>query len=377
MRHLFLTLSFVALLTTLCAQSPVSQIDITKGLYAFTFQEDKKGNVWIGLSNGDISGDLGFYNGSSFKVVSGSDSIPSGSYHNSIKLPDGSLFFGGNVTDANRKPVLIWVTPMDIDTIRIPFSFSDPFINHMSLINRREVWIGTASGLLVNNRGQWTKMGVADGLPNNFVTSIIQDYRGIVWVATEGGVVSFIDGILHYPESGSRIINKATALFSDSKGYVWCGARFASEGVSVYNGQVWETFSGRNGLIDNSVSVFHQDPKGVLWVGSCFQRNRGGVSSFNGKEWNSFSFPETLAKPCIDAIASDAKGNVWFGGSLTKGNAKGISVFDGKEWFKVGNSNTLKAERVIAFYLDSKDRLWVSSFEGLFLVQPTFNPSGK
>jgi ligand-binding sensor domain-containing protein len=355
----------------------VSQIDIPKGLYAFSFQEDREGKVWIGLSNGDISGALGYYNGSAFRVISGSDSIPNGSYHSSIGLPDGSLFFGGSVIDASGRSVLAWVSPMGIDTIRIPFKVSDPFINAISLVNRREVWIGTASGLLINNRGQWTKMEVADGLPNNFVTSIIQDFRGIVWVATEGGIVSFIDGILHYPESGSRIIKKATSLFSDAKGYVWSGARFSSEGVSVYNGQVWETFTGRNGLIDNSASVFHQDAKGNIWVGSCFQRNRGGVSSFNGTQWNSFSFPETLAKPCIDAIASDSKGNIWFGGSLTKGTAKGISVFDGKEWLKVGNNNALKAERVIAFYLDSKDRLWVSSFEGLFLVQPTFNPSAK
>ncbi len=353
------------------AQQMVRQVEIPKGLFAFTFQEDKAGRIWAGLSNGDVSGALGVFADSSLTIISGADSIPNGSYHSSIKLIDGSIIFGGSVLDNNKQMTIVLVSQMGIDTLRIPFRLPDPFINCISVVNRREIWFGTASGLIKNNRGIWSKTTSFDGLPSNVVTSILQDFRGIIWVATEGGIVWYSEGTLHLPETGTRIIRSATSLFTDSKGYVWAGSRFGAEGVSVYNGQVWETFSGRNGLIDNSISIFHQGLKGKLWVGSCPQRNRGGVSMFNGSIWETFDYPGYLAKPCVDAIASDLNGNVWFGGSLSSGKAKGITIYNGKDWLKVSNTKLLPAERVITFFVDSRERIWVSSFEGLFIIEPT------
>lgn len=353
------------------AQQMVRQVEIPKGLFAFTFQEDKAGRIWAGLSNGDVSGALGVFADSSLTIISGADSIPNGSYHSSIKLIDGSIIFGGSVLDNSGRMTIVLISQMGIDTLRIPYRLPDPFINCMSVVNRREIWIGTASGLIKNNRGIWSKTTSYNGLPSNIVTSILQDFRGIIWIATEGGIVWFSEGVLYLPDLGTRIIRSATALFTDSKGYVWAGSRFGAEGVSVYNGQVWETFSGRNGLINNSTSTFHQDLKGKLWVGSCPQRNRGGVSSFDGNSWETFDYPGYLAKPCVDAITSDVNGNVWFGGSLSSGKAKGITIFNGKDWLNVSNTKLLPAERVIAFFVDSKERIWVSSFEGLFIIEPT------
>ena len=105
-----------------------------------------------------------------------------------------------------------------------------------------------------------------------------------------------------------------------------------------------------------------------MWVGSCYNRSRGGVSVFDGKQWIGYSSPDDLAKPCVDAIATDANGNVWMGGSLTHRKAKGISVYNGKEWLVTGGNSILPAERIITFFLDSKGNFWVSSFEGLFIV---------
>jgi ligand-binding sensor domain-containing protein len=371
MKRLLVTIMLIFTCLLAVPQQLVRQVEVPTGLYAFSFQEDKAGSVWVGLSNGDVSGALGIYSNSNLTIISGADSIPSGSYHSSIKLTDGSIIFGGSVLDKSGRMTLALISQMGVDTLRIPFRLFDPFINCMSVVNRREIWIGTASGLIKNNRGVWSKTTTFDGLPSNVVTSILQDFRAITWIATEGGIVWFSEGVLYVPDTGTRIIRSATSLFSDSKGYVWAGSRYGADGVSVYNGQLWDTFSGRHGLIDNSTSTFHQGEKGKLWVGSCSQRNRGGVSLFNGTNWETFDYPGYLAKPCVEAIVSDLNGNVWFGGSLSSGRAKGITIFNGKDWLKVSNTKLLPAERVIAFFVDSKERIWVSSFEGLFIIEPT------
>ena len=105
-------------------------------------------------------------------------------------------------------------------------------------------------------------------------------------------------------------------------------------------------------------------------MGSCYNRSRGGVSVFNGKRWDSFTSNDALAKPCVDAIAADAAGRIWLGGSLSSRREKGITIFDNGEWHTLKNSNEMPAERVLTFFLDSKNRFWISSFEGLFIVDP-------
>ncbi len=361
-------LFFILQAASIIGFSQVKSIPLPNNLYAFTLNQDWQNRVWVGLSNGNTEGALGLIRNDSLTIVSGSNEIPNGSYHYCTKLPDGSLIFGGSITNTEGNPLIVWVSPFGIDTLQIPFNTGSTFINCISIINRHEIWIGSANGLIINKRGQWRLITTQEGLPDNFVNTIHQDFRGMVWVGTEQGIAYFVNGELFTPEKTSRVITSATQFFSDNRGYLWCGAKYSSEGVSVYNGQIWETFSGRHGLIDNSASTFFQDKKGRLWVGSCYHRSRGGVSMFNGKKWQGFSAPQHLAKPCVDAIAEDSLGRIWFGGSLSPRKEHGITIFFNDNWYSIGNSNKLPAERVIRLFNDSENRMWISSLEGLFSI---------
>jgi hypothetical protein len=372
--HIKIFVSAILISNSIITLAQIEKIETPKGLYAFTFQEDLSGNIWIGLSDGNNNGSLGKITDNTLEIIGHESGAPLGSYQNSIKLPDGSILFAGSIIGKNRNSILVWVSSQGIDTISIPFMLSIPLVNCITLVNRREIWIGTASGLLVNNRGSWTWFSTRDGLPDNFINSIYQDFRGVVWIGTEKGIASFIDGKLFSLKQSTREITSATQFFSDNRGYLWCGSRYSSQGVSVYNGQIWETFSAPHGLADNSSSVFHQDNNGVLWVGSCYNRSRGGLSSFDGKKWSSYSSPEFIAKPCVDAIITDTKGRTWFGGSLTPRREKGIAILDNDKWHRVGGNQSLPAERIISFFLDSKGNIWISSFEGLYVVNQNFNP---
>lgn len=361
-------------LSAFTAIAQVNRVELPKGLYAFSMQEDAEGNVWVGLSDGNKGGSLVLVEKGSYRISSESFIAPQGSYHTSIKLPDGSLLFGGNIVNSNGFSILVWISSLGVDTIQIPFVLGNSLINCIEIINRREIWIGSASGLLVNNRGEWSRYSSRDGLFDNFIATIYQDFRDVVWIGTETGISYSIDGKINRLEKASRAISSATQFFGDNNGYVWAGSRFSSEGVSVFNGEVWETFSGRHGLVDNSASIVFQDSQTRLWVGSCYNRTRGGVSVFNGKIWNAYSAPQTLAKPCVDAIIEDTKGRIWLGGSLSSRREGGITILDGEKWIIAGRSKELPAERVITFFLDSAGNIWISSFEGLYIVEPSFNP---
>lgn len=369
MRFYFrLSTLFLVLIYSALVSAQIVKVDLPKGLYAFNIAEDKQGNIWIGLSDGNTGGALALVQNDTLILKSGSNGIPSGSYHTSVSLPDGGLMFGGNLL-SEGKPCLVWITNYGIDTIQIPISLSSPFINTISLVNNRDIWLGTASGVLVNSYGKWSIYTVNNGLPHNFINAIQQDFRGVVWIGTELGLAYYIDKTFRALEQTSRAIANVTQFYNDNKGYLWCGSRFSSDGISVFNGKEWETFSVRHGLEDSSSSIFFQDSRGTLWVGSCYNRSRGGLSAFDGKNWTPYPSPEFLAKPCVDAIAEDKNGHIWIGGSLSSRKEKGITVFDGKKWKKIGNSTELPADRVITFFSDSKGGMWVSSMEGLFVIR--------
>lgn len=366
--HIKLSVLLLMQFSLSIASAQIVKVDLPRGLYAFNIAEDKQGNIWVGLSDGNTGGELALVKNDTLVLKSGNNGIPSGSYHTSVNLPDGGLMFGGSILSGG-KPCLVWITSYGIDTIQVPIAISSPFINTISLVNNRDIWLGTASGLLVNSYGTWSIYTTSNGLPHNFINAIQQDFRGVVWIGTELGLAYYIDDTFRTLEQTSRAITNVTQFYNDNKGYLWCGSRFSSEGISVYNGKVWETFSARHGLNDSSSSIFFQDSKGTLWVGSCYHSTRGGLSAFDGKNWMAYPSPNFLAKPCVDAIAEDANGCIWFAGSLSSRKGKGITIFDGEHWTKIGNNTEFPAERVITLFGDSSGRMWVSSMEGLFVVK--------
>jgi len=70
----------------------------------------------------------------------------------------------------------------------------------------------------------WT---VRDGLPQNSVTSIVQDGQGYLWVATFGGLARFNGRRFEsYPSAEweeGRGVDRATALLVDGEGSLWVG----------------------------------------------------------------------------------------------------------------------------------------------------------
>ena len=59
-------------------------------------------------------------------------------------------------------------------------------------------------------------------------------------------------------------------LFQDKDGYIWIGTQ---AGLNCYDGNIFEIFSVRNGLVNDWVNAITQDATGKLWIGT-----NGGLS---------------------------------------------------------------------------------------------------
>ena len=76
-------------------------------------------------------------------------------------------------------------------TLKIPYQvlFPDTLTSIASEGNL--LWVGTKKGLFVFDRKQWKRYGQTDGLPSDFITTILPVSKRLIWVGTDQGIAKF------------------------------------------------------------------------------------------------------------------------------------------------------------------------------------------
>ena len=178
---------------------------------------------------------------------------------------------------------------------------------------RNVKWFGTDKGVSTFNGSEWATYTKLDYISHDVVRSIAAAEDGWVFLGTEGGGVSRLDGITAasaYDTDWSAILSDTIyAVFVDSDGVQWFGT---DAGVSEHEGnetrEGWTNYTTENGLVDNLVYAIAEDINGTMWFGTA-----NGVSSFDGSNWSTYSTADGLAGNTVFAITTDHEGALWFG----------------------------------------------------------------
>ncbi len=77
------------------------------------------------------------------------------------------------------------------ETLRIPYQalFFDTLTSIAS--EGDLLWVGTKKGLFVFDHRQWKRYGQKDGLPSDFITTILPISKRLIWVGTDQGIAKF------------------------------------------------------------------------------------------------------------------------------------------------------------------------------------------
>ena len=217
------------------------------------------------------------------------------------------------------------------------------------------------------------RMGVEQGLSNNYVVDITQDNQGCVWIATESGLNKF-DGryFTVYNRNNSQISgNEHNALLSvPQDNTIWIGTQ--RDGISIFDvgSQTFETLDVYGGLITNDVTDLKMAADGGVWIThyhlgidhydrktkkiECYSTSN--VKGFTGRNWTS---------------CDDGKGHLYVGHVND-----GLSIIDLKtrtcENFRHSpdDPKSIPSNTVHAILMDSAERMWVGTENGLSLFNP-------
>ena len=255
---------------------------------------DRAGRIWLSGSTGSgISGTMSYIHGDTVRTFRPEDGLPAGAMSMIGQDTDGALW-----SHATRGLARY-------DGKRFASLPSGWWINTGLVDASGDPWIGTRGGVGRYAGFSTELLTTEDGLPNNFVTVLSQDRRGVIWVGTIGGLASLDrDRVQSYTAADGLAGNIVTAIFQDGNGTMWIGT---STGLTRQDQDGWKTFTTRDGLPHNYVLDIAEDRGGDLWIGTPL-----GAARFDGHVFQALNRGDGLGNNRVEHILQAKDGALWF-----------------------------------------------------------------
>jgi ligand-binding sensor domain-containing protein len=362
--------------------------NVVRGLYA-----EADGTVWIGANNGGLSRykdgriDTVSYEGASLKSEvrwfwrAPDQALWIGGYDGLARLKDGKLilYTTEQGLSSNRVRQLtsdaegaLWiVTDRGLD--RMASGDAGPHIETVvaavdvaafCIDHEGSLWVGSfIEGLFRLRRGLFTTYTPEDGMADYYVSAVMQDHRGRMWLGTRSGLNRFDASGMHTYGDDSGM-PKATifSLLEDRDHRLWIGSNqglYRSEdSLDCAGPKCRERFR----MVDISgqprayVRFVFEAQDGALWVGL----DQNGVVRMKDGQVTAYSTAEGLANTSMRGIAQDRAGDLWMG---TRGG--GLARFHDGRFSMLTVKDGLAGDGVQAVFIDRDDVLWIATRQGL------------
>ncbi len=149
----------------------------------------------------------------------------------------------------------------------------------------------------------------ADGLPQNYVYTVIQSRDGYLWIGTRSGLARF-DGV-RFTAFDDRIPgqfkeSEVWALAEDRDSALWVGT-YGGGLTRLHNGR-FTTFDTGDGLPSNRIRSLAADLDGSLWIGT-----DNGLAHLEGERFTVVAPAGFAPGQVVTALHVDRSGVLWIG----------------------------------------------------------------
>lgn len=221
---------------------------------------------------------------------------------------------------------------------------------------------------------RFEQIGVEQGLPQESVTSVLQDSQGYMWFGTQAGLARYDAYRMTVYKSNPRdptslIDNYVLSSFEDAQGGLWFGTK---GGLNHYDrlSQKFTRYVPDQATPDTSsnrtVAVIVKDGVRGLWLGT-----EDGLKrfDFSTRQFTALRHdpddPASIRDNRINALVHDRHGNLWIGTASGLDCLKpGLSSFDHINIDIAGRSKE-KQNSVRTLAIGADEQLWLGSDNGL------------
>ena len=337
--------------------------------------EDNSGRIWIGTYSGisvfNYDNNIKSYSSD----VLDNNTISGNSIQSIYEDSDGLLWVstdqkGVDIINRNKESV------KHITSNEVPF-LSNNNVNYITG-NGDNIYLATQRGLLIidkklNSLKIYTK---DNGLYNGFITTLLLDSKGYLWIATIDGINilntkdnTILDTKNEYipNKPDNKIIG---SIFEDSEGdfyigYIGNGGLIKLDSSDkTYKSYVHDK-NNKDSISCNSIFSINEDKNNDLWIGTNMGLNKLSKDNEKFTKYNSNS---GLPNDTIYGILIDNKNNLWISSNNgisnldSKNNKlKNLSILDGLQ----GNEFNQNA-----YYKNDKGEFFFGGTNGLNIFNP-------
>jgi ligand-binding sensor domain-containing protein/signal transduction histidine kinase len=213
------------------------------------------------------------------------------------------------------------------------------------------LWIGTEGGGLARYaQGQFRSWTAREGLSNDFVRSLAEDAKGIIWAGTDNGLLR-LEGSRFVRVDGTNDVPALAVhkIYLDRDGGLWVGG---SKLMRISGGTVTE-FTMRGESSQNRVKSIVQTQDGAMWVGTVSGLNRMALGQKSFERVGGITGTVRVLRQTTDGV-------LWIG-------TIGQGVFEYREGSlaQITAPQSLPSNTVLNFFEDDERNFWIGTQSGM------------
>jgi ligand-binding sensor domain-containing protein/two-component sensor histidine kinase len=269
--------------------------------------EDNTGTHWLGTSGGGISN----YSGRQFTTYTKNSGLAGDFIYAVFRDSKQRLWVGNSTKGASVR------TSDGFVNYDKSNGFEDLKVKSFCEDDQGRIYVGTVGkGVYIFENKKFSPI---EELKRTTIRGIIKDNDGGIWVATAGNGLFQINWkkskmiVKNHVRAEGLLDNWLTSLYCDKWNRIWYGTENQGIGVIDKKGDMSLKITIEDGLTSNNVRTLCGDQSGILWVGT-----RGeGICNFplysKSRKIKSISIDEGLTSKNVYLLTIDANNNVIVG----------------------------------------------------------------
>ncbi len=235
--------------------------------------------------------------------------------------------------------------------------FADGDVRSLMEDHEGSLWVGSfGAGLLRLRDPKFVPAGEPEGLQGNLSWTIIPRKRGGIWVGTDGGLSSYVDGRFQHRDLPIKAKStRVRAIAEDRSERLWVGTDGAGALRLDPDGST-RIFDRRHGLSGDTVTALIEDRRGRIWVGT----NEGLDVVEDDRVVSMQSKLDTATPPAVHLLHEDRAGNLW-----VATESDGLFIIGPRDTRHLGMADGLPSNWVLSIHEDDRGYLWLGTTDGL------------
>ncbi|MCP4157260.1 MAG: hypothetical protein GY757_56640, partial [bacterium] len=220
------------------------------------------------------------------------------------------------------------------------------------------LWFGTRNGLSRFDGHRFTNFPTADNPQDNFISTLLEDREGTLWIGTLGGKIYSYSGTtfknhIRHEQRRTTSAPYANAIFAgaeDHNGILWFAT---ANGLLRFDGKKSKTYTTADGLPSNGINGICVGKDGKPWLAT-----QSGLSCLTENGFVNYTTADGLVHNTATTVLADSAGDIWIG------TANGLSRFHNGSFTTYTRKNGLSHNQIMSLMEDRDKNLWIGTWDG-------------